>query len=91
MRRGRAIPAALGARIAQGTPLWLAETRRRALSAYRSPLSVQEYVAGCPRYVLAYVEAGRAPTYYGHRSVRSIEEDARELLVSILRTLEGAP
>lgn len=90
MRRVRTIPEPLGARIADSPPLWYVATPRRSLVAFRTPLGVREYVAGCPRYVLMHNDMGAdRPAYYGHRSLRSLEEHARELLVVALRALEA--
>ena len=91
MRRSRTIPEPLGSRIAESSPLWTVATRRRSLRAFRTPLLLREYTAGCPRYVLTYndVRALR-PAYYGHRSLKALEEHAREILGEALRSLEGA-
>ena len=72
--------------------MWYAATRRRSIAAFRAPLALLEYVAGCPRYMLMHTEMRAArPVYYGHRSLKRLEEHARELLVAALRAAEGEP
>ena len=84
------MPEALGARIADANPLWCVATSRRSLLAFRTPLVIREYTAGCPRYVLMHTDAGASrPTYYGHRSLKALEEHAREILSEAVRALEG--
>lgn len=58
--------------------------------AFRTPLVVREYTAGCPRYVLLHNEVRTPrPVYDVHRSLRALEEHAREILAEALRALEG--
>ena len=58
--------------------------------AFRTPLVVREYTAGCPRYVLMHNDVGTPrPVYYAHRSLRALEEHAREILAEALRAMEG--
>ena len=84
------MPEPLGSRIAEANPLWYVATPRRSLLAFRSPLAVREYVAGCPPYVLMHNEVGAPkPVYYGHRSRKALEEHAREILIDALRSLEA--
>lgn len=90
MRPARTIPEPLGARIVDSAPLWCVRSRRRSLLAFRTPLAIREYTAGCPRYVLMHNDVGASkPAYYGHRSLRVLEEHAREILAEALRALEG--
>ena len=91
MSRVRVVPDALGSRIAEGNPLWYVATPKRSLLAFRTPLSVREYTAGCPRYVLMHNDVGaERPAYYGHASMRRMEEHAREILCEALRHLEAS-
>lgn len=89
MKPPRRIPEPLGARIVESTPLWYVATPRRSLLAFRMPLAIREYTAGCPRFVLMHNDAGASkPVYYAHRSRKSLEEHARAILVEALRALE---
>lgn len=91
MSRVRVVPERLGARISESNPLWYLTTPRRSLLAFRTPLMVREYTTGCPRYVLMHNDVRTAkPVYYAHRSLKSLEEHAREILAEALRAVEGA-